>query len=100
MRGPHVRKSRMGPPRGTPLPESDKRLLRARADHNILWKLSSRMNGGQGVYPCRFSTFKNEQIEVLALRANACVVFGSYHIATIDKKRAKTHNILYSVEPE
>lgn len=30
----------------------------------------------------------------------SCVVFGAYHFATIDTRRAKTHNIFYSVEPE
>ena len=30
----------------------------------------------------------------------SCVVFGAYHFATIDTRRAKAHNIFYSVEPE
>ena len=30
----------------------------------------------------------------------SCVVFGAYHFATIDTKRARPHNIFYSVEPE
>ncbi|HEY1962314.1 MAG TPA: hypothetical protein VGG69_07850 [Rhizomicrobium sp.] len=30
----------------------------------------------------------------------SCVVFGAYHFATIDNRRAKKRNILYSVEPE
>ena len=30
----------------------------------------------------------------------SCVVFGAYHFATNDAKRAKKHNIFYSVEPE
>ena len=30
----------------------------------------------------------------------SCVVFGAYHFATIDTRRSKPHNILYSVEPE
>ncbi|MBV9991342.1 MAG: hypothetical protein JOZ72_08605 [Alphaproteobacteria bacterium] len=30
----------------------------------------------------------------------SCVVFGAYHFATIDTRRAKPHNIFYSVEPE
>jgi len=30
----------------------------------------------------------------------SCVVFGAYHFATVDTKRAKKRNIFYSVEPE
>ena len=30
----------------------------------------------------------------------SCVVFGAYHFATNDAKRARKHNIFYSVEPE
>lgn len=30
----------------------------------------------------------------------SCVVFGAYHFATIDTRRATPHNIFYSVEPE
>jgi len=30
----------------------------------------------------------------------SCVVFGAYHFATNDAKRAKKHNVFYSVEPE
>jgi hypothetical protein len=30
----------------------------------------------------------------------SCVVFGAYHFATIDNRRAKNRNIFYSVEPE
>jgi hypothetical protein len=30
----------------------------------------------------------------------SCVVFGAYHFATIDTKRARKRNIFYSVEPE
>ena len=30
----------------------------------------------------------------------SCVVFGAYHFATNDTRRAKRRNILYSVEPE
>jgi hypothetical protein len=30
----------------------------------------------------------------------SCVVFGAYHFATNDTKRAKRRNIFYSVEPE
>lgn len=30
----------------------------------------------------------------------SCVVFGAYHFATIDNRRAKKRNIFYSVEPE
>jgi hypothetical protein len=30
----------------------------------------------------------------------SCVVFGAYHFATNDTRRAKHHNIFYSVEPE
>jgi hypothetical protein len=31
---------------------------------------------------------------------SSCVVFGAYHFATIDNRRAPKHNIFYSVEPE
>jgi hypothetical protein len=30
----------------------------------------------------------------------SCVVFGAYHFATVDTKRAKKRNVFYSVEPE
>jgi len=41
-----------------------------------------------------------DNITILLDGQPSCVVFGAYHFATNDSKRAKNHNIFYSVEPE